>query len=143
MRLCIVTPAYQAGRHLAATIARVLAAPLPGLARVVIVDDGSRDDTAAVATALAAAHPIIQLVRRPANGGYGAAMKDGLQAARAAGADVVACVHADGQYAPEVLPRLLQARAARDLDLLQGSRIAGGRARAGGMPLYKIAANAG
>src|SRR4051812_42778524 len=130
MRLAIVTPAYQAARHLEATITRILAAGLPGLAHVFIVDDGSRDGTAAVAGALAAAHPVVQLVRRPRNGGYGAAMKDGLTAARAAGAEVVACVHADGQYSPEVLPGLLDQLGRRRLDLLQGSRIASGTARA-------------
>jgi glycosyltransferase involved in cell wall biosynthesis len=141
-RLVVVIPAYQAGRHLAGTVARLLAARAPGLAAAVIVDDGSSDDTAAVAAALAVAHPELTVVRRPVNGGYGAAMKDGLRAARAAGAEVVAGVHADGQYSPEVLPRLLAARADRQLDLLQGSRIAGGTARAGGMPRYKYLANA-
>jgi hypothetical protein len=51
-------------------------------------------------------------------------------------------VHADGQYSPEALPRLLEERERRGLDVLQGSRIAPGTARAGGMPLYKIAGNA-
>jgi hypothetical protein len=59
---------------------------------------------------------------------------------KAAGATVVACVHADGQYAPEELPALLADMESRELDLLQGSRIAGGRALAGGMPLYKYLA---
>ena len=68
-------------------------------------------------------------------------MKTGLDRARALGADHVASVHADGQYSPEALPALLAALAGRGLDLLQGSRIAGGQARAGGMPLYKIAGN--
>jgi glycosyltransferase involved in cell wall biosynthesis len=132
MRLVVVTPAYDAERHLRP----------PGLVRVVVVDDGSRDRTRVVAEELAAAHPEVGLLVRGRNGGYGAAMKDGLEAARAAGAEVVACVHADGQYSPEALPRLLEERTARALDLLQGSRIAPGTARAGGMPFYKYAANA-
>jgi glycosyltransferase involved in cell wall biosynthesis len=142
MKVAVVIPAYQAGRHLAGTVARLLAVGVPGLTRAVIVDDGSRDDTAAVAEELAARHPSLTVIRRPRNGGYGAAMKDGLRAALAGGAEVVAGVHADGQYSPEVLPRLLAERAARGLDLLQGSRIASGTARSGGMPLYKIAGNA-
>jgi glycosyltransferase involved in cell wall biosynthesis len=142
MKLVVVTPAYQAARHLPGVIERVLAARPPGLARIVVVDDGSRDETRAVAERLAAAHPEVAVVARPRNGGYGAAMKDGLEEARRAGAEVVACVHADGQYSPEVLPRLLEVMRARGLDLLQGSRIAGGMARAGGMPLYKRAGNA-
>jgi glycosyltransferase involved in cell wall biosynthesis len=139
----VVTPAYEAARLLAATLDRVAGARVPGLAGVVVVDDGSRDGTATVARAAAARCPApVQVVERARNGGYGAAMKDGLLAARAAGAEIVACVHADGQYSPEALPGLLEARARRGLDVLQGSRIAGGGALAGGMPLYKYVGNA-
>ena len=71
-----------------------------------------------------------------------AAMKAGLARATAYDPDVVACVHADGQYSPEALPSLLETMARRGLDLVQGSRIAAGTALAGGMPLYKYVANA-
>jgi glycosyltransferase involved in cell wall biosynthesis len=54
--------------------------------------------------------------------------------------DVVACVHADGQYAPEELPAMLDTLGQRNLDLLQGSRVAAGTALSGGMPAYKYAA---
>lgn len=140
MHLCVVVPAYQAERHLRPTVERLLGACAPG--SIIIVDDGSSDGTGAVAAALARAHPEVTVIARPRNGGYGAAMKDGLRAARSAGVQAVACVHADGQYSPEALPRLLAALADRELDVLQGSRIAPGTARAGGMPLYKYAGNA-
>jgi glycosyltransferase involved in cell wall biosynthesis len=139
--LAAVVPAYNAARHLPGVIERLLGAAPAALERVLVVDDGSRDDTAAVADRLAAADGRIQVVRRPRNGGYGAAMKDGLAAA--AGATTVACVHADGQYSPEALSGLVAEREARGLDLLQGSRIASGTALSGGMPLYKYLANAG
>jgi glycosyltransferase involved in cell wall biosynthesis len=141
MRLAVVVPAYNAARHLPGVVERILAHRPAGLERIVVVDDGSADDTAAVAAKLAADARILDVIRRPRNGGYGAAMKDGLAAARAAGADHVATVHADGQYGPEVLPALLDALDRRGLDLLQGSRISGGGARSGGMPRYKIAGN--
>jgi glycosyltransferase involved in cell wall biosynthesis len=143
MSTAVVIPAYDAARHLPAVVKRVLAHPPGDLAAIIVVDDGSRDDTAAVAGGLAAGERRLRLLRRPANGGYGAAMKDGLAAARAAGATRVACVHADGQYSPEVLPGLLAAMTARGLDVLQGSRVASGTALSGGMPLYKYLANAG
>ena len=141
MRLAVVVPAYNAGRHLPGVVDRILAHRPRGLERIIVVDDGSVDDTAGVAETLAARTPLLALVRRPRNGGYGAAMKDGLAAAVAAGADHVATVHADGQYGPEVLSGLLDTLGRRRIDLLQGSRIAGGGARAGGMPRYKIAGN--
>ena len=141
MKLCIVIPAFNAARSLPEVLRRIEAAPPPGLHRIVIVDDGSQDDTATVARALAETSPTVVLLIRARNGGYGAAMKDGLAQARLLGADHAASVHADGQYSPEALVELLAALDARALDLLQGSRIAGGRALEGGMPLYKYAGN--
>jgi glycosyltransferase involved in cell wall biosynthesis len=141
MKLVAVVPAYNAARHLPALIGRMIAARPPGLLGTVIVDDGSSDDTARVAQQLAATNDGIEVVVRPRNGGYGAAMKTGLAVARALGADHAASLHADGQYSPEALPALLATLDRGSLDLLQGSRIAGGQARTGGMPLYKRAGN--
>jgi glycosyltransferase involved in cell wall biosynthesis len=140
--LAVVIPAYQAEGHIAGVLARVLAAPLPELERIIVVNDGSRDATARVVATMPRARCPIELVDRPRNGGYGAAMKDGLLRAAETDPGVVACVHADGQYSPEALPALLEAMRARSLDLLQGSRVASGTALAGGMPLYKYLANA-
>jgi glycosyltransferase involved in cell wall biosynthesis len=141
MKLVVVVPAYQAARHLPSLVDRLLRSQPPGLFRTVIVDDGSSDGTATVARALGQQNLGIELVVRAKNGGYGAAMKNGLLHAVALGADHVACIHADGQYGPEMLPGLLAALDQRGLALLQGSRIASGGARAGGMPLHKIAGN--
>jgi glycosyltransferase involved in cell wall biosynthesis len=141
MKLVVIVPAYNAARHLPEVIARIAAARPPNLFRIVIVDDGSTDGTAAIAQDLARAAGDIEVVVRPRNGGYGAAMKSGLQVARALDADRAASVHADGQYSPEALAGLLAALDGRGLDLLQGSRIAGGKALTGGMPLYKYAGN--
>jgi len=136
-----VVPAYNAARHLPGVIERIVKTDAPGLDRIIVVDDGSRDDTARVAHALAETTPRLTVLQRPRNGGYGAAMKDGLAAAIAGGAQAAASVHADGQYSPERLPDLLRALAERGLDLVQGSRIAGGGALAVRMPLYKYAGN--
>jgi glycosyltransferase involved in cell wall biosynthesis len=140
--LVVVIPAYQAARLLPGVVTRVVAAAPADLERIVVVNDGSRDGTAAVVAALPAGRCSIELIDRPRNGGYGAAMKDGLRRARELGAEIVACVHADGQYSPEALASLVDALRARRLDLLQGSRIASGTALSGGMPLYKYLANA-
>jgi glycosyltransferase involved in cell wall biosynthesis len=142
MKAVVVMPAYQAERHVRRVIERVLAVPGLLLSRIVVVNDGSKDRTRAEVLAIRAADPRVELFERESNGGYGAAMKDGLARAADGDPDVVACVHADGQYSPESLPYLVGELAARRLDVLQGSRIASGTARTGGMPLYKIAANA-
>jgi glycosyltransferase involved in cell wall biosynthesis len=136
----IVLPAYNAGRHVVGVLERIARLEC-ALESVIVVNDGSSDDTAARVRSVVFERCPLRLLERPFNGGYGAAMKDGLGAARQGQAALVACVHADGQYSPEALPGLLRALTARGLDLLQGSRIASGTAQSGGMPLYKRAAN--
>lgn len=140
MRLAVIIPAYNAARHLHAVVDRVVAAA-PGLERIVIVNDGSRDNTARVADEIAGIKARVTVIHRPVNGGYGAAVKDGLRAGIECKAETIACVHADGQYSPEILPQLLEQMSRRGLDLLQGSRVAPGTALAGGMPLYKYLGN--
>jgi len=138
--LAVVVPAYNAARFVDPVVRRILGC-CSEVKRLFIIDDGSRDDTAMVGGQLAGEDERITVLRRGANGGYGAAMKDGLRAARQAGADTVGCVHADGQYAPEELPRLLTTLRTGGLDLVQGSRIASGTALSGGMPAHKYAGN--
>lgn len=142
MTLTVVIPAYNAARHIDALLGRVAGLVSSGLTRVIVVDDGSGDDTACRVARYEPAGFQLSLLQRSRNGGYGAAMKDGLAAARTGAPELVACIHADGQYAPEALPSLLRALSSRGLDLLQGSRIAAGTALEGGMPLYKYAGNA-
>lgn len=142
MQLGVIIPAYNAGATLAAVVDRLMTAQTAGaVAACWIIDDGSSDDTAIVAQRLVTADERLHLIALPRNGGYGAAMKHGLAAARAARVQAAACVHADGQYAPEKLSQLVVVLQRRALDLLQGSRIASGTALSGGMPLYKFAAN--
>lgn len=142
MSLVVVIPAYNAARHIEGVLGRIERLADFAVSRVIVVNDGSTDATRERVGAAQFTRAPLELIERRANGGYGAAMKDGLGAALRAGAELVACVHADGQYSPEALPRLAARLRARQLDLLQGSRILSGTARSGGMPLYKIAANA-
>lgn len=137
--LGIFVPAYQAEGFLGATLARVPAPVRERTGVVWVVDDGSRDGTSAEAAAAAASWPAVRVHRFPENRGYGAAVLEGITRVRAAPVASALCLHADGQYAPESIPDLLAALA-RGLDLVQGSRHASGRAREGGMPLYKVAA---
>jgi glycosyltransferase involved in cell wall biosynthesis len=136
MKLAVVIPAYNAEK----TLARVVGRILKDVFGIWIVDDGSSDGTVRIAGRLAQTDPRLRIVRRERNGGYGAAMKSGLAAVAKEGADTVACVHADGQYAPEELPAMLETLEQQELDLLQGSRIASGTALSGGMPAYKYLA---
>lgn len=102
MRPCIVIPAFQAERTLAAVV-RDLRREGLGLP-VTVVDDGSIDRTAEVARALD-----VGLVRHDYNRGKGAALRTGLAVAREAGFDVVVSVDADGQHPAPAVRHVLEA----------------------------------
>lgn len=93
-RLCALIPVYNHGATVGAVQAQLAAQGLP----CVLVDDGSEPGCAAVLDALAA-RPGTHLLRRPANGGKGAAVQDGLRAAAALGYTHALQVDADGQHA--------------------------------------------
>jgi glycosyltransferase involved in cell wall biosynthesis len=104
---------------------------------VIVVDDASRDDTAAKARVL----PKTSLHVHPENRGYGANQKTCYGFALDDGADVVVMVHPDYQYTPRLLPALVAPIVWGVHDCMLGSRILGGRALSGGMPSYKYVSN--
>lgn len=112
---------------------------------VLIIDDGSVDNTAEVACE----HVQngywcpINILRNPVNQGYGGNQKIGYSYAIQRGFDIVALLHGDGQYAPECLPELLAPFAVEDMPgAVFGSRMMDGfGALKGGMPLYKYVGN--
>lgn len=85
--------------------------------------------------------PGLVILTHPTNRGYGAAEKTLLSYALEEGAGVAIVLHSDGQYSPEKIPDLLAPFDEDTADLVQGSRLLGGGAREGGMPLYKLLAN--
>jgi glycosyltransferase involved in cell wall biosynthesis len=133
-RVIIVMPAYNASRTVGATCAGIP----KGLAdAVILVDDASIDDTAAVAEALN-----LRVIVHPENRGYGGNQKTCYQAALEDGADIVVMLHPDGQYDPAVLPRMIAPVAEGKADLVLGSRMMDPRtALSGGMPRWKWWAN--
>src|SRR5215213_8003756 len=121
--LSIVIPAYNEENGIAEIAARVLSIT-PALKKVgvdqlelLVVDDGSKDRTAAVAAAI----PGVSLIHHPQNKGYGAALKTGFS--KASG-ELIGFLDADGTYPPEYFPQLCQA-ALDGHDLVIGSRMAG------------------
>jgi glycosyltransferase involved in cell wall biosynthesis len=123
-RLSYFFPAHNEEANLRGLVEEALAT-LPGLAatfEIVIVDDGSRDATGAIADELAAAHPgIVRAVHHPTNLGYGAALLSGF---RASHHDLVAFTDGDRQFRVEDLGRLTERLAAPDApDVVVGYRI--------------------
>src|SRR5438105_3990071 len=91
--LSLILPAYNEAAGIAEADAAL--ARFAGDYEILVVDDGSRDDTAAVVGALARDRPRVRLLRHEANRGYGAALRSGFEAARG---DLVAFTDADGQF---------------------------------------------
>lgn len=131
-KLVLVMPAYNAEATLEQTVAEI-----PTLVdQVILVDDGSTDRTVELSLKLGL-HTIVH----ERNRGYGANQKTCYAEALDRGADIVVMVHPDYQYTPKLVPALAHCISSGLYDVALGSRILGGRALAGGMPLYKYVAN--
>jgi glycosyltransferase involved in cell wall biosynthesis len=121
-RLSYFFPAHNEAPNVEALVVEALEA-LPDLAaefEVIVVDDGSRDETAAIADRLAAEHPdVVRAVHHETNLGYGAALRSGLRAARY---DLVCFTDGDRQFRVADLGRLLDVLGP-DVDVVAGYRI--------------------
>jgi glycosyltransferase involved in cell wall biosynthesis len=132
-KICVVLPAYNAGRTLEATFREI---PAEIVDDVILVDDASADDTLAVAKKLG-----IFTVAHDRNRGYGGNQKTCYRLALDRGADIVVMLHPDYQYSPKLLAAMASMLSSGLYDVVLGSRILGVSALAGGMPLYKYIAN--
>lgn len=131
-RIAVVMPAYNAEKTLARTVRE-----LPSEVDIkILVDDSSKDRTAALAESLG-----VQTFIHDANYGYGRNQQTCYREALAAGADIVVMVHPDYQYTPLLVPALAGMVASGVYDMVLGSRILGAGALKGGMPMYKYIAN--
>jgi len=134
-KVVVVMPAYNAARTLQRTYEEVMEQDV--VDSVVIVDDASRDETTAIARAL----PNTKVHVHPSNRGYGANQKTCYRLALEEGGDVVVMVHPDYQYTPKLIPAMASLIGNGLYHCVLGSRILGGYALKGGMPLWKYAAN--
>src|SRR5438105_12799598 len=131
-RIAVVLPAFNAEKTLEATVRE-----LPDLVDIrILVDDYSRDRTVEVAHSLG-----LHVFVHDENYGYGRNQQTCYREALAEGADVVIMLHPDYQYTP-LLVTAMASMVANDIyDVVLASRIIGGTALRGGMPLYKYVAN--
>jgi glycosyltransferase involved in cell wall biosynthesis len=137
----VFIPAFDAAQYLPAVLERFPDELWHAVEHVWIVNDGSVDDTGVCADKLAKDNAKIKAVHFSWNRGYGKAVREGLVRCRQDNCDFAVCLHADGQYPPEVILRFVREMAVGSIDILQGSRIASGTALSGGMPVYKYVAN--
>ena len=133
-KVVVILPAYNAGRTLRQTYLEI---PKDVVDEVILTDDASTDDTLRVAEELQISH----VIRHESNRGYGANQKTCYKKALELGADIVIMLHPDYQYTPTLIPSMTYLIANDVYPVVLGSRILGGGALKGGMPLYKYAAN--
>jgi glycosyltransferase involved in cell wall biosynthesis len=131
-RVAVVLPAYNAEKTLEATVRE-----LPELVDVcLLVDDHSSDRTVEIADRLGLPYFV-----HDQNYGYGRNQQTCYREALAAGADVIIMLHPDYQYTPLLVTAMASMVAYGVYDVVLGSRIIGGQALRGGMPLYKYISN--
>lgn len=129
----VVMPAFRAGKTLEMTWRGL---PHDVVDHVLVVDDASDDDTVSEARRLG-----LDLRLHPINRGYGANQKTCYTTAMESGSDIVVMVHPDYQYEPRLVTAMAGMIGSGVYDMVIGSRILGGGALKGGMPLWKYAAN--
>jgi len=128
-------PAYNAAKTLQKTYSEIMEQGIVDL--VILVDDASGDETAIIAARL----PKTKVYVHERNRGYGGNQKTCYRMALEAGGDIIIMVHPDYQYTPKLIPTLA-AMIGNDLyHCVLGSRILGGYALKGGMPVWKYIAN--
>jgi len=128
-------PAYNAAKTLLKTYQEVIDQDY--VDEIILVDDASNDETSKIAQSL----KHVSAVSHPHNMGYGANQKTCYQLALDADADIIIMVHPDYQYTPKLIPAMASMIGNGLYHCVLGSRILGGYALKGGMPLWKYFAN--
>jgi len=134
-KVVVVMPAYNAAQTLRSTHDEVMAQNIVDL--VIVVDDASDDETAAIAAEL----PNTVVHTHPGNLGYGANQKTCYKLALQHDADIIIMVHPDYQYTPRLIPAMASMISSELYHCVLGSRILGGYALKGQMPLWKYIPN--
>jgi len=132
-KITVVLPAYNAARTLEKTVSELDRNVVDD---ILLVDDFSSDETVNLARRLG-----IRSFLHDKNYGYGRNQKTCYAEALKAGADVIVMLHPDYQYSPRLVSAMAAMVVSEEYDAVLGSRIVGGRARSGGMPLYKYIFN--
>jgi glycosyltransferase involved in cell wall biosynthesis len=134
-KVIVVMPAYNAAQTLRKTYDEVIAQGIVDL--IIVVDDGSSDETVSIAKALP--NTIVHIHER--NLGYGGNQKSCYKLALEECGDIVIMVHPDYQYTPKLIPAMASMIGNGLYECVLGSRILGGYALEGGMPIWKYIAN--
>ena len=133
-KVVVVLPAYNAEKTLEQTYSEI---PLDVVDEVILVDDNSKDNTVEEGKRLGIHH----IIKHERNKGYGGNQKTCYNKALEIGADIVVMLHPDYQYTPKLLMAMISIIGNDVYPVVLGSRILGGGALKGGMPMYKYIFN--
>lgn len=143
-RIGIFVIAYNAETTLASVLDRIPPEIIEKTTEIFVIDDCSTDDTYQVGQRYGGSPALEKLTvqRNPVNLMYGGNQKRGYQYAIERDLDIVVLLHGDGQYAPEVMDRMLEPLESGRAEMVMGSRMMiPGAARRGNMPAYKFFGN--
>jgi len=114
MRVLVAIPVFNEARHVADVVARVAAQRHD----VLVVDDGSTDETPRILAGIGG----IDVIRHPVNRGYGQSLIDAFRFASCRGFDWIITIDCDDQHEPEQIPDFVRRAARDDADVISGSR---------------------
>jgi glycosyltransferase involved in cell wall biosynthesis len=134
-KIIVIMPAYNAAKTLQKTYDEVMKQDIVDL--VILVDDASHDETSSIAAGL----PHTKVYVHEHNRGYGGNQKTCYRMAMEEGGDIIIMVHPDYQYTPKLIPAMASLIGNDLYHCVLGSRILGGYALKGGMPIWKYVAN--
>lgn len=140
-KIAVVMPAYNAEKTISQTYAEVVAEGIVDL--IIIVDDASNDATASIINELKSNELKTVVYAHDQNLGYGGNQKTCYKLALSEGADIVIMVHPDYQYTPKLIPAMVGMIVNGLYACVLGSRVLGGGALKGGMPVWKYIINQG
>jgi glycosyltransferase involved in cell wall biosynthesis len=112
-KIIVIIPAFNEERFIGSVLLKLKKFPV----EVIVIDDGSTDDTAAIARMAG-----VVVFKQDSNQGKGTALNTGLHAARESSPDVIVMLDADGQHLPEDLPQIVRPILSGEADIVVGSR---------------------
>lgn len=141
-KVAIFIPAYEHTKTLPSVIDRIPDKIKEKSCEIFVIDDASSDNTYLLAKGYKLDRKLdkLNIYKNEKNKGYGGNQKIAYNYAIKKNYDIIAMLHGDGQYAPELLPKLLKSLEEGKADMVFGSRMRGNPLR-GGMPLYKFLGN--
>jgi glycosyltransferase involved in cell wall biosynthesis len=141
-KIAIFIPTYNAAHTLPIVIDRIPEEIKKKVKEIIVIDNASPDNTFLTAIGYKQQSGLsnLRVIRNEKNIGYGGSQKKAYEYVLAKNYDIVAMLHGDAQYAPELLPKLLRPLEEGKADLAFGSRMIGNPLK-GGMPVYRYIGN--